>query len=411
VLYIDPAAPIADQIQQISEHMAWIQDNPQAAIAMSEQAHQIFLNHYSLEHLLEAIVPYHQQILQQKGFTANVVSSQTRFPSVQCILRVTAETLAKMPDLLTQIAQQTYPNLGIILSKPADLPLKHLPNPGKFPITIIDYPTDRPSTSLWAGLTAIDADYFALLDPTGKIYPNHIHALVSLLEKHPEAGVAYAGSVRTFAESESEQRSELAELAHFAPLYLERTLQLNPPFPPNGFLARRSLLDSVLLQDPQLHQHEILCLILHLLQRTQFVFSYEVTCETTQSAIDPQALLNEIHDWSSELSRLKFIFWNQEFAPGKTLQTTLQSTHSPDYESLKATIEQYRVEMKQLHKKYKTETNRFQEEWRQAQAQLQEAHDRITAMETSKFWKLRSAWFRIKRKLGVFAERGQSPQE
>jgi hypothetical protein len=405
VLYIDPAAPISDQIQQISEHMAWIQDNPQAAIALSEQAHQIFLNHYSLEHLLEAIVPYHQQILQQKGFTANVVSSQTRFPSVQCILRVTAETLAKMPDLLTQIAQQTYPNLGIILSKPADLPLEHLPNPGKFPITIIDYPTDRPSsTSLWAGLTAIDADYFALLDPTGKIYPNHIYSLVSQLETHPEAGVAYSGALRTFPASEAEQHPDLAELTHFDPIPLDRTLQLNPPFLPSGFLARRSLLDPILLQDPQLNQHETLCLILHLLQRTPFRFSYEITCETAQAAIDPSTLQTEYHDWSSELSRLKFIFWNQEFAPGKTLQTALQPSSPPDYESLKSTVDQYRVEMKQLHKKYKAETKHFQEEWQQAQEQLQTAHDRINAMETSKFWKLRSAWFGVKRKLGLRTE-------
>lgn len=401
VLYINPEAPISEQIQQISEHLAWIQTNPQTALALSKQAHQIFLNHYSLEHLLEAIVPYHQQILQQKGFTTSVVSSQTRFPSVQCILPITADSLNDLPALLSQIAQQTYPNLGVILTKPADLPLENFPNPSKFPIAVIHYPTDRPSsTSLWAGLTAIDADYFALLDPAGKIYPNHIHSLVSLLENHPEAGVAYAGSLRTFAESKSAHHPDLAELAHFDPLYLDRTLQLNPPFPPHGFLARRSILDSTLLQDPQLNAHEWLCLMLHLLQRTPFRFSYAVTCETTQPPIDPAILQNEYHDWSSELSRLKFIFWNQEFAPGKTLETVLQPTQTPDYESLKATIDQYRVEMKQLHKKYKAETNRFQEEWRQAQAQLQQAHDRITAMETSKFWKLRSAWFWVKRLVG-----------
>jgi hypothetical protein len=403
VLYLDPEAPIAAQIQQISEHMAWIQDNPQAALALSKQAHQIFLNYYSLEHLLAAIVPYHQQILQ-KGFTPSPLSSQTRYPSVQCLLRLTADSRTELPALLSQIEQQTYPKLGIILTKPADMRLEH-PLESANPITVVDYPTERPSsTSLWAGLTAIDADYFALLDPSGKIYPNHIHTLVSLLEQHPEAGVAYAGSLRTFAESESEQHPELAELAHFDPLYLDRTLQLNPPFLSNGFLVRRSILDPILLQDPQLHQYEILCLILHLLQRSPFVFSYQVTCETTQAAIDPSTLQTEFHNWSSELSRFKFIFWNQEFAPGKTLQSALQPIQSPDYDALKNMIDQYRVEMKQLHKKYQAETNRFQEEWRQSQAQLQQAHDRISAMETSKFWQLRSAWFRVKRKLRLSNE-------
>ncbi len=35
-----------------------------------------------------------------------------------------------------------------------------------------------------------------------------------------------------------------------------------------------------------------------------------------------------------------------------------------------------------------------------SQAKLQALHDRLTAIETSKFWKLRSAWFKLKRLLG-----------
>ncbi|WP_416672044.1 glycosyltransferase family protein [Egbenema bharatensis] len=420
VLYINPDQPIAQQIQQISDHLTWIQANPQIALAMSQQSHQIFLKHYALEHLLEAIVPYHQHILQQKGFTRPLRTPSTHIPSVQFLLHLTPESPDSdpLPNLLDQIAHQTHPNIGLILIKPADLDLPELPHQDKFPITILDCPPSPPSepqdsarytsTSLWAGLNAIDADYFALLDPSGTLYPNHIHSLLSLLETHPEAGVAYAGTLRTFPESAAAQHPELAELAEFDPTFLDRTLQLNPPFPPHGFLARRALLDPILLQDPQLNHHETLCLILHLLQRTRFLFSYEVTCETRQPAIDPATRLNEFHNWSSELSRLKFIFWNQEFAPGKTLQSIHSPTHSPtplsDSESLKATLEQYRAEMKQLHKKYKTETQRFQAEWQQSQEQLQQARDRISAMETSKFWQLRSAWFRVKQRLGVRSE-------
>jgi len=35
------------------------------------------------------------------------------------------------------------------------------------------------------------------------------------------------------------------------------------------------------------------------------------------------------------------------------------------------------------------------------EVQVDQARSRVTAMETSKFWKLRKAWFKVKRRIGL----------
>ncbi|MBD2088487.1 glycosyltransferase [Microcoleus sp. FACHB-1515] len=55
-------------------------------------------------------------------------------------------------------------------------------------------------------------------------------------------------------------------------------------------------------------------------------------------------------------------------------------------------------------KKLKKRLNRLESEREVAQQQLQDAQGRIEAMETSKFWKLRKTWFRVKKMVGLPSE-------
>ena len=323
VLYLDPEASAPEQIDRISELMEWIQGNPQAAIAKSTQAHQIFLEHFSLEKLLLDLLPYHQKLVQQKGFVA---SPQ---PAV-----VAAEPIA-IPEVQTVTVQDS-----------------------------------SDSSFLWAGLNAVTADYFAILEETAIVHPNHLQTLVSLLEKHPEFGVAYSGCLNS------------DETVLFHPFNLEQLLTFELTLPLSSLVIRRSVLDAILLHDPQLGKFADRCLLFHLAQRTPFLFSYELTCETqwiTQA--ENQALLKDIQDWSSELSRLKFIFWHQEFAAGKTLQSVQKAYR--EHQHLQTQVKQFRSQVDQ-----------FREASRLSQEQLE-------AMKTSKFWKLRSAWFNVKQAIGL----------
>ena len=59
-------------------------------------------------------------------------------------------------------------------------------------------------------------------------------------------------------------------------------------------------------------------------------------------------------------------------------------------------------ELQILHNKQDRETrDRLLEQIGQLQAQLSEVRQLVTAMEASKFWKLRSAWFKLKKLVGI----------
>jgi hypothetical protein len=388
VLYFDPDRPIPEQLQQIDDQMQWIRSHPQTAIEMAAAAHQIFASHYTLETLLQGILPQHQALLARKGF----VRTEPAQPTVELLLRVSQPEA--LPALLAQVAQQTYTNLSVtvISSQPQSEPLP-LESPLDRPLKRLHVSPDADrSTGLWQGLNAIEADYFALLDETGLLYPNHLHTLVALLEQHPEAGVAYAGSLSTESPLPEESNPVSSPIAQFQPFQLERFLRFEQPIAPHSFLSRRSLLDATLLQDPQLNEHDILCLLFHLAQRSRFLFSYELTCEQFTWPLAANTLRQQYHDWDSELSRFKFIFWHQEFAPGASLQS-LHQPDRPDYDALQSRLNRQQAELKRLRQQC--------DHLQLTRDQLQTAESTIAAMQTSKFWQLRSAWFRVKRAIGL----------
>lgn len=414
VLYIDPDTEVAEQIAHISQHMQWIQKYPDLATEMTAEAHQIFSENYTLEKLLLGIVSPHQESVSQKrslkASSPGLKSDRSQFPSVEFIIRV--DNIDTVRVLLNQLKRQTYPNLKATIVKPEFLNLDALVAShqecfqNQILLKVVEVNAEYRSTSLWAGLQTSEAEYFALLDETGEIYPNHVQSLISLLEQHSDIGVAYAGTLRTpitasgqFDLEQPDTNQSVVEnsqeLIIFQPFNLDRFLQFKQEISPYSFIARRSLLDDSLLQDPQLQTYEALCLLFHLAQRTKFLFSYELTCEVHQPVSHP-SLLQQFHNWETELSRFKFIFWHQEFTPGKSLQAVHQEQFASqsDYQALRSTVEKQNVQIKQLRQTY-------QQDLQQSQSQLQTAQDTIAAMQTSKFWQLRSSWFKLKRAIGL----------
>jgi hypothetical protein len=397
VLYINPDLPIPAQLQQITAHMQWIQAHPQTAIEMAAAAHEVFATHYTLEILLQGILPHHQSLVVDKGFKHGAIEriSFTTPPAVEVILPVNRPE--SLPPMLAHLSQQTYPNLSVTIVKPNTLELsKPLLTENSLPLKVLDVPPDAlSSTVLWQGLNAIEAEYFALLDESSVIYPNHVQTLVALLEQHPVAGVAYSGSILHASPADVNANP----IVLFQPFHLDRWLQFQQTILPHSFVARRSVLDKTLLQDPELQEYATLCLLFHLAQRTPFLFSYELTCESSITPIASEILIQQFHDWSSELSRFKFIFWYQEFAPGKSLQSIHEgaSPQSPHYEALKSKLEKQQKELKRLRQAHQTN----QAELQYTRDRLQTAQSKIEAMQTSKFWQLRSAWFRVKRAIGL----------
>jgi len=347
VLYIDADASSVEQARQVDQHMAWIQNHREAAIALTQQAHARFSDHYTLEKLLQSLPQLQQDLLPEKQFVAHGHLQIEEERPVQIVLMGMGKSQEAIGRSLHSLSRQTYPNLAVTLLQSATDP--ELPEWHQTDVSMTRLAVSAEtltSTALWNGLSTGQSAYVGMLEAGDVLYPNHVGSLVQVLEQYPEVGVAYGGTVG--------RSGDTVQLHSFHPYSLERLLRQRPLVAPGSYLVRQSCLVPLLERDPQLHEGTHLCLLLHLAQRSPFQFSYDVTAEITPPAPLPD----------TEQTALRLIFWHQEFAPGLTFQN--------------------------LH--------------HDASRELHDAKARIAAMESSKFWKLRSGWFRMKRRLGLRGE-------
>lgn len=101
------------------------------------------------------------------------------------------------------------------------------------------------------------------------------------------------------------------------------------------------------------------------------MFSYEVTCDyyLRNSYADNTTYYGQ-QFWEQEYHRIRFLLWKFDFP-------TMQSI--PFYFSSESELARLTSE-------------------------IQQAQSTIEAMKTSKFWKLRTKWFKLKRSLGLIVE-------
>ncbi len=115
-------------------------------------------------------------------------------PLVTVIIRsIGRDTLLRAA--LDSVALQTYPNIEVLVVNakgPAHPDLDEWC--GRFPLRLVsrDHPLGR-SAAANAGLDEAKGDYLIFLDDDDCFCPNHVSSLVQMLQKHPDARVAYAG--------------------------------------------------------------------------------------------------------------------------------------------------------------------------------------------------------------------------
>ena len=389
VLYIDSNLPPREKVCQIVQAIKWVQHNPQQALAMSQQAHQIFSEHFTLEKLLLEIVPHHEALIQQKGFNlARSEPAQALRPSVEFIIR-TKNNLKSLERTLLSLVHQTYPSIAVIIVRCQSIDgLEALLDQyqTKLKIRIIDGSVSEfSSTSLWEGLHTVTAEYFAILNEGETIYPNHAHTLVTLLqEDFQTAGVAYSGAICVAGsgvdDCQSTSPSELATIDYFEPFSLDRMLRLENFVASNSFIAKSVLIDDEIRLDPRLSIVEDLFLLLHLCRKSQFIFSYEVTCEHSRRSSASEEVL-----W---VKRLQNILSGKGF-PG------CQTAAFPPFSS--KPMPNSRI----LPDSVSAELETVRAQLDQTQLQLHQANTVIAAIQSSKFWKLRRLWFKLRKAVGL----------
>jgi hypothetical protein len=387
VLSIDSDLSIAETVEQISAHVAWIQSHPQAALEMSKAAHDIFLQHYTLEHLLQGIAAKHEALVQQKGFKRSIQVMGERSPSqpqpsVQIIVR-SDQNWQALQRTLDSVLAQTYQPVSVILlleNVNSEIESRLQPYQDQLLIERIESQSVKyRSADLWKALKLVNSDYFAILHSGEVLFPNHLSVLCQLLHQFPEVGVAYSGAVHRVVVTHDPKRTvrEPMRLNSFQNFELSELLSFNSFIAANSFVARSNLIQHLNSQDPQLQLTDELYLLLYFAAIAQFIFSYEITCEChPKSRLDS----SEKQIWEQEVSELKYLLSHTELAPGSPRLT-------------------YQTQVDWLN--FQAEMKRLRAEMKRSQAQLEAAQEAIAAMESSKFWQLRAGWFRIKQFIGL----------
>lgn len=127
-------------------------------------------------------------------------------PSVDYIVRVGGRDVGFVRRCLSSLAAQTAPGVGAILVRYAPVPGLEVEmerwRPHLRRLHLVDLPPGSPSgrsTTLWAGLAAVEADLFGMLDDDDALHPNHVASLTPLAWG---GAVAVAGSVRAWDDAD-----------------------------------------------------------------------------------------------------------------------------------------------------------------------------------------------------------------
>ncbi len=209
-------------------------------------------------------------------------------PSVDYIIRVGGRDIGFVRRSLASLAAQTASGIGAILVRYA--PVKGLEaemehwRPHLRRLTLVDLPpVPAPrSTALWAGLAAVEAELFGVLDDDDALHPNHVASLAQLAWG---GQVAAAGSVRVWDDADGpvppSVTGDKAEHRRFHGLPVAdrgRFLADRMTIHSNAFLAASSLLPAI-GPDPELDFAEDTYLIRRLLLRGPLRASLRVSCD------------------------------------------------------------------------------------------------------------------------------------
>lgn len=333
VLYLDSTEEAERITEQISHYMTWITQHPQDALNLSRRAYDIFAQSFTLEMLLANVACHHERLVRRKKFAPTSPSKALGQKSVQVIMRVGDRGTRYVERALESISGQTHSRVGAIVVQYKEVPqlsqtlerFKH-----RLPIQLVHstYNGSR-STQLWEGLKAVSSEYFGILDDDDVIHPHHLSSLIELLDAFPDYGVAYSGAVRIWesdpaSQDAAELPAEPAELMYFEPFNLGCLVALDNFITSNAFLARSSLIKD-LGNDPHLPLLEDLFLLLLLSRKTNFVFSYEASCEFRwRGGKNDNSVLANRQKWDAARERIENLLWKEEF----------RSTQQPGHLSL-----------------------------------------------------------------------------
>ena len=207
--------------------------------------------------------------------------------TVDYIVRVGGRDRRYVARCLASLAGQTAGRIGVILVRYGEVSgldeeIATLSDRLRR-VLIIDVPPDScRSTSLWAGIQAVDASCFGMLDDDDALHPNHVATLLSLFRTQ-DAGVAYSGSIRVWENPDhpglpTDLSAENRGLLMMDPPRVSDLFAWQASIHSSAFLAT-SALRNRLGPDPHLDMFEDAYLIRRLVRQAGLAASWRPTTD------------------------------------------------------------------------------------------------------------------------------------
>jgi Glycosyl transferase family 2 len=294
ILYVDAELPAPMVVEQIVSHVEWANRNLEAASRLAQRSNDLFRRCLTLESMLRSVPDFVNRVRDCRHMVVVEGSTKNPQPAVEYIIRIGSRSAAILARALDSLAAQTYQAISVILVQ-------------FHPITGLDMVIDRyrsrfdrirhivvsnngnRSTCWWAGLNAVTADYFGMLDDDDTLYPNHVASLMDHLERNPGCGFVYSGLIKVEDEPGHyitapqfngpagkviEERRQLfcLEEEEFKELLPTRNVIGN-----NTWICRSSLVDKEVLSDPEIEWAEDVYFTAIMAGRTKFGFTAMAT--------------------------------------------------------------------------------------------------------------------------------------
>jgi hypothetical protein len=357
ILPIDTHGPIDQVVQQVSEHLAWINHHPRQAMEMARQAHAIFCEKFCLERLFERLPAFLDLVRQVGGYNEALRSSaglitgwieksngrgeaalakhylrlptesssssvgvitersttfdcdagrdredqcglnaQINGPQLEYIICVGDAPVNQVDRCLRSLEEQSYKDLGVIVVRSTDgdgldeILVKHRPDFASMKVLSAE-PTKVRSNTLWTGLRAVTAPFFATLPPDHYLQPNHVASLMEAFGENQQVTVAQASCLEVrsddgpyfeqwnFQGPLGQMIPETRRLASLGPVAPDKLIDSPDNISACSWIARRELLNNAVMQDPNLPAAADVYLCALLLTRGRVVHTWRPTCE------------------------------------------------------------------------------------------------------------------------------------
>ncbi|WP_439631779.1 glycosyltransferase family protein [Gemmata sp.] len=316
VLYVEKSGG-RDFVDQIAEHVNWVRKNPAEAERKARTAHGIFVEKFCLERLFAKLPALVERIKEHSGYNRPKLVSvpgapePAQPPTVEYVVRAGTRPAHFVRRALDSLKNQSHPNVAVVLvwlGDEADLDAVTREYRHAFlSLKVVRAKaTGIRSEALWAGLGALTAPFFGVLDDDDYLHPNHVATLVPLLTGPRAAKMARSGGVRVqedagHYEDQSHFHGPLGDfcsenrtLAYWGPVPDAQLLDGNKYVLSHSWVAARELLTQAPLRDPHLPVNEDLFLYAVLSGRSPCAFSWRGTVEWNwRSATRDNACLSD----------------------------------------------------------------------------------------------------------------------